>query len=333
MGAKNESGKVEYHYGFYGAVHAVYEPTKVNMEYLQEHELGKEPVRMDMLIIKRESNPLADPIGSFFRRFNVLEYKSPNDGLTENDFYKVQGYALLYKGLSRHTDDVPVRELTVSIFRHAYPREMMAALQNNGHFIDEPYPGVYRVRGELSVPAQVVVTSRLPEGEYGPFKALAPNATLADIRKLLNLGDAGQDPRMADYVRAVLNVSIVINRELFDRIREDGPMNAAVARYFEAELETRWNEGLAAGEKRGMEIGEKRGMEIGEKKGMEIGEKRGMEIGQKQGISIGRSDGRIMMLSELVKESELTLERAAALANMTPAEFEAEVKRIHADME
>ena len=106
-------------------------------------------------------------------------------------------------------------------------------------------------------------------------------------------------------------------------------MNAAVARYFEAELETRWNEGLAAGEKRGMEIGE----EIGEKRGMEIGEKKGMEIGEKRGISIGRSDGRIMMLSELVEESELTIERAAALANMTPAEFEAEVKRIHADIE
>lgn len=52
MGSKNEVGKVEYHYGFYGAVHAEYEPTHVQMEYLQEHELGDEPVRMDMLILR-----------------------------------------------------------------------------------------------------------------------------------------------------------------------------------------------------------------------------------------------------------------------------------------
>ena len=78
MGAKEESGKIEYHYGFYGAVHVEYEPTQVHMEYLQEHELGDEPVRMDMLIIKRDSAKLHDPIGAFFRMHNVLEYKSPN---------------------------------------------------------------------------------------------------------------------------------------------------------------------------------------------------------------------------------------------------------------
>ena len=67
MGVKEEIGKVEYHYGFYGAVHAEYEPAIVNMEYLQEHELGDEPVRMDMLILKHDRTALTDPIGSFFR--------------------------------------------------------------------------------------------------------------------------------------------------------------------------------------------------------------------------------------------------------------------------
>ena len=39
MGAKDEVGKIEYHYGFYGAVHVEYESSHVNMEYLQEHLL------------------------------------------------------------------------------------------------------------------------------------------------------------------------------------------------------------------------------------------------------------------------------------------------------
>ena len=74
MPSENEVGKIEYHYGFYGAVHVVYEPTKVHMEYLQEHELGDEPVRMDMLILKHDRTPLSDPIDRFFRTNNVLEY-------------------------------------------------------------------------------------------------------------------------------------------------------------------------------------------------------------------------------------------------------------------
>ena len=38
MAALEESGKIEYHYGFYGAVHAEYEPRHIRMEYLFECE-------------------------------------------------------------------------------------------------------------------------------------------------------------------------------------------------------------------------------------------------------------------------------------------------------
>ena len=91
----------------------------VDMEYLQEHELGDKPVRLDMLLLKKESVPLVDPLGSFFRIHNVLDYKSPEDGLTIDDFYKAQGYALIYKSLGKTVNAIPLHELTVSIFRHA----------------------------------------------------------------------------------------------------------------------------------------------------------------------------------------------------------------------
>ena len=68
MGVKDEIGRVEYHYGFYGAIHVQYEPTHVRMEYRQEYELGSEPVRMDMLILKHDQTPLTDPIGRFFKK-------------------------------------------------------------------------------------------------------------------------------------------------------------------------------------------------------------------------------------------------------------------------
>ena len=55
MSMKDEIGKIEYHYGFYGAIHAEYEPTNIKMEYLQEYELGEEPVRIDMLILKQDT--------------------------------------------------------------------------------------------------------------------------------------------------------------------------------------------------------------------------------------------------------------------------------------
>ena len=235
MSAKNEVGKVEYHYGFYGAIHAEYEPTHVQMEYLQEHELGDEPVRMDMLIIKRDSRQLTDAVGSFFRTHNVLEYKSPEDGLTVDDFYKAQGYALLYKGLGKTVNEIPLDELTVSIFRHTYPRDMFRSLKETGLNVEEASPGVFRVTGAISVPAQVVVMSRLPAGEYSALKVLAKDATKEDLLQVLRLVDS-DNPQMVTYVRAILSVSTVCNEELIDAIKEAGIMPEAFRRLYSEEL-------------------------------------------------------------------------------------------------
>ena len=247
MGAREETGKVEYHYGFYGAVRAEYEPTNVKMEYLQEHELGNEPIRMDMLILKHDRTPLTDPIGSFFKTHNVLEYKSPRDSLSIDDFYKAQGYALIYKGMGKTIDAVPVEELTVSLFRHVYPRELFAKLKERGFSIDQVHPGVYHVTGAVSVPAQVVITSRLPKGKYEAFRALAKDVTKEDMMKLLQLVEADEDPMMVEYIRAVLNVSIALNAALFDEIKKEGIMTEAINKIFQKEFAKERNEGRQEG--------------------------------------------------------------------------------------
>ena len=279
---KNEIGRTEYHYGFYGAVHASYEPTNVKMQYLQEHELGDEPVRMDMLILKQDTAPLTDPVGSFFKTHNVLEYKSPADQLSVKDFYKVQAYALLYHGLSSTGDPVSIETLTVSIFRHTYPRKMFRELENGGFRLELVHPGVYHVKGAISVPAQIVITSRLPKGEYEVFKVLAKDASKEDILKVLKLADESTDPKMIDYIRAVMNVSASVNEALIKKIKEDGTMNQAVRRIFKEELAQERQEGKLE----------------------------------------GRQEGLMEALASLVKKGLLSLSDAAKEAGMSPDEFQ-----------
>ena len=177
-----ENGKIGYHYGFYAATHAEYHAFREVLDFLQEQKLGVEPVELDMLIIRQDGpNPLKDAIGSFFRKYNILEYKSPEDGLTIDDFYKVQAYACLYKSMGKTVDSIPGDALTVSIFRHTFPRKMFEALERTGLEVAEDHPGVFHIRGPLTVPAQVIVTSRLPAGEYAAFKVLAKDATREEI--------------------------------------------------------------------------------------------------------------------------------------------------------
>lgn len=88
---------------------------------------------MELLIIKKLANvQIENEIGRIFKRYNVVEYKSPEDGLSIDDYYKTVGYACLYKGLGDMVNQIPVEELTVSIFRENYPRELFGGIKEVG---------------------------------------------------------------------------------------------------------------------------------------------------------------------------------------------------------
>lgn len=54
-----------------------YDLKKISLTYEQEIELGKDPVRLDFLIIKKEPDlVLDDPIGEFFRQVNIFVLKT-----------------------------------------------------------------------------------------------------------------------------------------------------------------------------------------------------------------------------------------------------------------
>ena len=76
------------------------------------------------------------------RRYNVIEYKSPTDNLSIDDFYKTLGYACLFKGYGTNVNQIPTNELTISIFYEAYPRKMLLTIEMEGHTTEEKYPGI-----------------------------------------------------------------------------------------------------------------------------------------------------------------------------------------------
>ena len=110
----DESGRTRFHYGFYAAMKVEYDLRKAPVTYEQEMQLGEDPIRLDFLIIKKNSElTLSDPIGEFFRGVNLFEYKSPEDGLTIDDFYKAEGYGLIYKGYDRPVNSLPIEQMTL----------------------------------------------------------------------------------------------------------------------------------------------------------------------------------------------------------------------------
>ena len=158
-----EAVNIQWHPGFYGAAELEFISNKGDLEFQREFNLSKEPIRMDLLIIKKLSNiRTKNEIGHIFRKFNVVEYKSHDDALSIDDYYKTVGYACLYKGLGETVDQIPANELTISIFRESYPREMFKAMKNMGIEIKEYYPGIYNISGKQALfDTQIVVTNQI----------------------------------------------------------------------------------------------------------------------------------------------------------------------------
>ena len=119
-----ETGRTRFHYGFYAAMKVEYDIIHADVTYEQEIQLGEEPIRLDFLIIKKDAHiVLNDPIGEFFGTVNIFEYKSPEDGLSIDDFYKAMGYSFIYKGYNRQVNELPIGDMTLTLVRHSYPRE------------------------------------------------------------------------------------------------------------------------------------------------------------------------------------------------------------------
>src|SRR5699024_2581707 len=104
---------------------------KEKFHFFQEYNLSQKPLQIDTLVV-REKITQADTavssesaeeqeknvgknLGRLFRKYNIIEYKSPDDYLSINDFYKVMGYVCLYQSETEHVLAIRPEELTVTL--------------------------------------------------------------------------------------------------------------------------------------------------------------------------------------------------------------------------
>ena len=243
-----ESNTIRWHLGFRGGIEALLWPYRNDLVFNEEFPLSKEALRVDLLVLKKTADVVIDnEIGRLFRMHNILEYKSPEDSLTIDDYYKTVAYACLYKSLGRTVDEIPGDALTASLFRHAYPRELFKALERLGAVIEQKYSGVYYVSGLAPFPTQIVVSSRLEPGAYAALRAMSLDAADQDARALILQSRENPDPGFRRNLEAVLRVSIAANGELYERIRRDSTMYDALRELMKEDLTQERNAGMQAG--------------------------------------------------------------------------------------
>ena len=211
---------IQWHPAFCSAVELELREYKKYLTYEREHNLGRMPLKIDLLIIKKRRDiVIKNDIADFFLGNNILEYKSPGDDVNAGTFYKALSYACLYKAEAGPADIFDA-DTTVSIVREEKPVKLLGQLSEK-YSVTKKKAGIYRIDGMI-FPIQILVTKELARESHVWITSLTRTLSREDARELLgNCAGLGsdEDRRNAD---SVVNVASEANIELFKKMIQEG---------------------------------------------------------------------------------------------------------------
>jgi hypothetical protein len=203
--------RIAWHPAFLEAMRLELEPYRNRLEFLEEYQLTSEPLRVDLLIIKKPKDLVIDKnIGAIFRGFNLIEYKSPGDYISVHDYYKVYAYAYLCLSHQKLLTD----DLTVTFVTNKTPRVLTEHLKGRGLKIEKKGAGIYTVTGE-TLPVQIIETRELPAGENGWLRDLGRGLKAADVVRVTErIERLGKAAAIRAYIEALFRANSEAIREV-----------------------------------------------------------------------------------------------------------------------
>jgi hypothetical protein len=173
-------GRTSWHPAFAQAIENELDDSKNALTFETEYQLTTEPLRIDVLIIKKKPNVVIKKnIAQIFRECNVIEYKRPDEYVTIEAYHKVQCYSRLYASLNK----VDINAMTVTLAVTQLPRKLLAFLKKQ-YTVKIVQPGIYYVEGDTS-PTQILVADELPEDENVWLTSLRKDLTPEQIERIL----------------------------------------------------------------------------------------------------------------------------------------------------
>ena len=251
--------KLQWHPAFAAALRITLQDEMKYLELQEEYLLSKKPPQIDVLILKKVKEiSLKKKIGQIFRGHNIIEYKSPNDTLSINDFYKVYGYTCFYQSNTDKIKEIDPTDLTITFAGSHYPRELFKHIkETRGIEVQQQSDGIYYLQGD-AIPMQFLYIPKLDKEENYWLQTLRNNlAAGEEIRTLM--ANYEKNRKSKDY-SAVMNL---VTRANWTQMEVEKKMCDALNELFAEELK----EADARGRKSGMIEGHRTGVIEGRKSG------------------------------------------------------------------
>ncbi len=246
----------QWHPGFVAALQMELKENREDLEFSEEHNLSRKPLQIDLLVIKNNKNTIIhNGIGKIFQRYNIIEYKSPDDEMGIDVFYKVNAYACLYKCNADKENMYHVDDITITLLRHSYPRTLMKHLHAEGYTITKREPGIYEISGKTMFAIQIIVSKELSEEEHIWLNSLRRDITKETYKKLLLTIGQLDDREREIYGEAVLEVVSSANNSSIEKWKEEAEMCATLERIMAPEIAERERLAREDGLEKGLEKG------------------------------------------------------------------------------
>jgi hypothetical protein len=174
--AGQKKGKIYWHGPFFEGLQLDLHEYRDYLTYEKEHELSKEALKIDVVVVKKKQGARIDKdIARIFRGHNLIEFKSEKDSFSIRDYNKVMGYAQLYSSFL----DIPLSDITVTVALTMYPEALERYLANEWQQkVESTGKGIYHVTGE-KFPVQILESKKLSD-ENIFLRNLRSNLTATD---------------------------------------------------------------------------------------------------------------------------------------------------------
>ena len=218
--------KTQWHPAFCSAMHLELLDYEEHLEYINEYNLTKKPLQIDLLILKKNvSLPIHHEIGQIFKGHNIIEYKSPEDSFNEDTFFKVMGYACLYKSSEKHVGNIETQDITVTFVRKSLPGKLLKWLRQAGFSIRQHTKGIFYIENVLGFFVQIIVSGDISKESSKWITLLNNNLTKEDARRAILQSNSLFYQGEREYADSVLQVAMAENKEVFDLIKAEGDDN------------------------------------------------------------------------------------------------------------
>ena len=232
-----ENTQIQWHPAFVAALNLELSENRDSLSFHREHNLNVRPLEIDLLITKKFSGSSVDnEIGRLFRGHNILEYKDPQDHLNIDVFFKVEGYACLYKSYGKTVNAIKEEDITMTLVRDAKPDGLFRYFEKHGYQLSNPYSGIYYIVGKMPFLAQIIVTKELDPKLHVWLRALSGKLEKQDMQNLLSRTKRLHKKMEREYAEAVLEVAFRANMNIMAEFMGDDYMS-------EEFLEKEWERG------------------------------------------------------------------------------------------